>query len=326
MTRVSLVVPVYNAAADLPVLLHDLAAQGLADMEFVLVDDGSTDATPELLRAFAARDSRARVLSQANGGPSRARNAGIAAARGEVIVFADADDRLAPALGECVADAMHARSLDVLCFNGRRIDSRGADVAEPFYRQAKPAEPVSGAAWIAFTQPQGEFLQYVWLMACRAELARRAPFVEGMLHEDVPWTCDVLLAAARVGYLDRELYRYRTTPQSLMRAPGPAARQRRIDGYFAVVAHLVALAARPGLPLDTREALARHAAQEAGHVFRLARELPRAQRGATYARARDAGLPRLLWRHAQGLNEHRRALRAAALATWARRAPQPETR
>jgi glycosyltransferase involved in cell wall biosynthesis len=317
--RLSLVVPVYNAADDLAPMLADLRAQTLAEMEFVLVDDGSTDASAEMLRAFAAQEPRARIFHQPNGGPSRARNAAIAAARGEYIGFADADDRLEPSLGHAVLAALERDRLDVVCFNGRRVDSRGEPDREPFYRLPKPADAVSGEEWIARRVGEGEFLQYLWLMACRAELARATPFPEGVVHEDVIWTCDVLLAAKRVGWLDRELYAYRTTPRSLMREASDASRMRRIDGYFAVVMHLLQAAQRPGLSDEARHALRRHAAQEAGHVFRLARKLrDAALRRTAYARARDARLHALLWSSAQGVAEHRRAARAILLAALAR--------
>ena len=315
--RLSIVVPVHDAAEHLPPMLEALAAQSLREAEFVLVDDGSRDASPALLAAFAAREPRARVLTQSNAGPSAARNAGIAAARGASIAFADADDWLAPDFAATVAGALADRGLDVLCFNGRRIDSRGTLEGEPFYRRAKPVTPVTGAEWIAATVAEGEFLQYVWLLACDAALARATPFVPGIVHEDVVFACELLLRAQRVGFLDRELYQYRGTPQSLMRKPTDETRMRRIEGYFAVVARLLALADAPGVPPPTAQALRLHAAREGGNVFRLARKLAQpSARAAVYARARSVRLASLLWRHARGFAERRRAARAFVLTAW----------
>lgn len=325
MTALSIVVPVYNAEAHLPALLAGLAAQTARDVEFVLVDDGSTDASASLVDAFARSDARARVIRQSNGGPSRARNAGIAASRGEAIAFADADDWVAPELAAEIIAAFAARSIDVLCFNGRRIDSRGQLDPAPFYRKPKGDGVVSGEEWIARTVEEGEFLQYLWLLACRRELALRTPFPTDIVHEDILFTCELLLAARRVGFLDRELYRYRTTPQSLMREATDASLQRRIDGYFAVVERLLALARRDALPAPTVRALQRHAAVEAGHVFRLASRLQsRPARDAVRARAAIRCFPSLMWRHARGFAERRRAARAALQCALARRAPAPE--
>jgi glycosyltransferase involved in cell wall biosynthesis len=90
---VSVIVPAYNAAATLPGALASIAAQTFRDFEIVVVDDGSTDGTAALLE----RDyPELRYIHQANGGPARARNAGIAAARGAWLAFLDADDAWAP--------------------------------------------------------------------------------------------------------------------------------------------------------------------------------------------------------------------------------------
>lgn len=90
--RVSFIVPAYNAAETLPATLESLAAQTVADWEAVIVDDGSKDRTSAIAGAAAASDPRLRLVRQANGGASAARNRGIAEARGDYIAFLDSDD------------------------------------------------------------------------------------------------------------------------------------------------------------------------------------------------------------------------------------------
>ncbi|MFN0094906.1 MAG: glycosyltransferase family 2 protein [Dehalococcoidia bacterium] len=89
--RVSVIVPVYNGARYLGEALASVAAQTLPAYEVIVVDDGSTDESLEVARAAGAV-----CLSQANAGPSVARNAGVAASSGELIAFLDADDRWLP--------------------------------------------------------------------------------------------------------------------------------------------------------------------------------------------------------------------------------------
>lgn len=89
---VTVIVPAYNAAAYLDDALDALAAQDHPDVEVVVVDDGSQDDTAEVARRHAG----VRVVQQENAGPSAARNAGIAVARGDFITFCDADDRFRP--------------------------------------------------------------------------------------------------------------------------------------------------------------------------------------------------------------------------------------
>jgi peptidoglycan/xylan/chitin deacetylase (PgdA/CDA1 family) len=90
----SVVIPAYNAEASLDRTLGSLQRQTRSDWEAIIVDDGSRDSTLELARQWAGRDPRIQVISQDNRGASAARNAGIARARGEWMVFLDADDTL----------------------------------------------------------------------------------------------------------------------------------------------------------------------------------------------------------------------------------------
>jgi len=95
----STVIPVYNTAPWLGRCVDSVLAQGLGagEHEIVLVDDGSTDASPAICDGYAAAyPGRVRVLHQPNCGVSAARNAGVAAARGEYVHFVDSDDRLVP--------------------------------------------------------------------------------------------------------------------------------------------------------------------------------------------------------------------------------------
>lgn len=90
---VSVVIPAYNAAWCVGRAIDSVLAQSFRDFELIVVDDGSTDGTATLLAAYGAA---LRVVTQANGGMSSARNAGIRAATGRYIAFLDADDRWLP--------------------------------------------------------------------------------------------------------------------------------------------------------------------------------------------------------------------------------------
>ena len=93
---VSVIVPSYNVERFLPDAVASVRRQMWKELELIIVDDGSTDGTAELAARFAAEDPRVRVVRKPNGGLSSARNAGIAAARGELVCFLDADDMLLP--------------------------------------------------------------------------------------------------------------------------------------------------------------------------------------------------------------------------------------
>lgn len=89
---VTVVVPVYNAERFLVQRLDTLVNQTLREIEIICVDDGSTDASSDILRTYAEGDARVRVVSQENAGPAVARNRGIELARGRYVTSFDADD------------------------------------------------------------------------------------------------------------------------------------------------------------------------------------------------------------------------------------------
>ena len=93
---VSVVIPAYNAAGVLSQCVSSVLAQEGVEVEVVIVDDGSADDTLAVATGLAEADPRVRVVSKPNGGVSSARNAGLDAATGEVVVFVDADDALVP--------------------------------------------------------------------------------------------------------------------------------------------------------------------------------------------------------------------------------------
>lgn len=90
--RVSVITPVWNAAATLAATIASVQAQTVTDWEMLIVDDGSTDGSGQRAAEVAAADPRLRLLSGPHRGAAAARNAGIAAARGRFIAFLDADD------------------------------------------------------------------------------------------------------------------------------------------------------------------------------------------------------------------------------------------
>ena len=107
--RITVVLITHNGAGLIEQALHTVLDQTLASLEVVVVDDGSTDDTADRARAVGAADPRVRGVSQANGGPARARNRGIREARGEYVAFLDHDDRWSRRKLEAQADLLDRR-------------------------------------------------------------------------------------------------------------------------------------------------------------------------------------------------------------------------
>lgn len=153
---VSVVLPVFNGEAFVSRSIESVLAQSYGDLELIIVDDGSTDETPAIADAFAARDSRVRVLHQANQKLPRALNAGFRAARGEFLTWTSADNVMHPdCLARLTAELQSHPQTAMVYANLRLIDEAGA--------------PIRENGWY----PDGEHPEWVIFPECVLELNTR---------------------------------------------------------------------------------------------------------------------------------------------------------
>jgi glycosyltransferase involved in cell wall biosynthesis len=110
--KVSVIIPVYNTAPYLHRCVASVVFQTLKDIEIILIDDGSTDGSLEILEEFARKDGRIRVITQPNSGCANARNKGLAVACAPYIGFVDSDDFIAPTMYETLYNAMTEHDVD----------------------------------------------------------------------------------------------------------------------------------------------------------------------------------------------------------------------
>ncbi len=117
----SVVIPVYNVADYLPECLDSALGQTMAELEVIAVDDGSTDACPEILAEYARKDPRVRVFHQTNSGQGVARNLGVSHARGEFLTFLDSDDTVPPGAYEHMVATLRRTGSDLAVGSVRRF-------------------------------------------------------------------------------------------------------------------------------------------------------------------------------------------------------------
>lgn len=130
---VSVITPAWNAASFLGETIHSVIHQTYTDWEMIVVDDGSTDNTAEVVQALAASDSRIQYIHQSNGKQGKARNTAIAASRGKYLAFLDADDAWHPTKLELQVKAMETGLGDVVFCDGWWLKDPARPEAYPIH-------------------------------------------------------------------------------------------------------------------------------------------------------------------------------------------------
>ncbi|NEB81322.1 glycosyltransferase, partial [Streptomyces sp. SID14478] len=214
--RLSVVVPVFNVEDYLTECLDSLAAQTLTDLEVVLVDDGSTDASPGIARARAASDPRFRYVRQDNAGLSAARNTGVRHTDpgAEFLTFVDSDDVVPHDAYERMTASLARTGSDFATGNVWRLNERGRQQAWQY-------------KWLTRRRERTHITRDPELLSDRVawnKVFRRTfwdthgfAFPEGKLYEDTPVMIPAHFLAEAVDVLDEHVYYWRVREGSITR-------------------------------------------------------------------------------------------------------------
>lgn len=201
----SIIVPTYNNEKYLANCLNSLLAQTFQDFEIIVVDDGSTDQTTKLLKAYKT-NSHVRVHSQPNSGISVARNKGLKLSRGKFISFVDSDDYVTPDfLEKLISPLLQNSNIDITVCGYQEI-YQDHKISHPLNPQI-----ITGTeAAKNFLLKQQDFDILIWNKLCRKTLFEKHHILypAGQIHEDNLTTYKLFAAAKKIQYLKDELYFY----------------------------------------------------------------------------------------------------------------------
>ena len=246
--KLSIIVPIYNVAPYLRKCVDSLLVQDISDYEIILVDDGSTDDSgsiaDDLVDAFRlsplASRLEMRVIHQANGGLSAARNTGIAAAQGDYILFVDSDDYLQPNTLGTLLNQAERDNLDVLRFRYQNVKDSGEEFVphegmKTDYNDYS-SNPTDGLTFLS----ERMWVQcYVVQFLVKTEIVRQELFTPGIYFEDTDWTPRMLLRAKRVASTDLVAYNYLWREGSITLSQKDITKMRKhLDDKIAILGRL----------------------------------------------------------------------------------------
>ena len=241
--KVSVIIPVYNTQDFVREAIESITRQSLRETEIIVVDDGSTDDSPSILRGLAAADPRICIFTQPNRGQSDARNLGLDNARGEYVYFMDSDDLLRPdALATCY-EKCRAQQLDFVAFDADIFGDGDGVFSPDFYHRTAGMDDRTyrGIELMNLMMDQHRFRVPVWLSVIRRAFIEDhgLRFIPGSTHEDELFTALCYIQAERAGVIPQAFFRRRVRGSSTMTT---RFAWRNMDSYFRVTDELIRFA------------------------------------------------------------------------------------
>lgn len=215
---ISVIIPAYNAQATLVRACGSVLGQSYPNVELVVVNDGSKDATAEILEQLAAEHPNVRCIHQENGGVSKARNAGLMAAKGDFIAFLDADDELLPDCLERLYRVSQEKNCHIVAGPSIRVRPDGSRSLKGYGVEGEPL------IWQGKEALQNSLKDHpatysVWGKLYRREVLKDIRFVEGKrIHEDSFFLFEVFAREVRMAVLAEPTIYYYMTAQSASRS------------------------------------------------------------------------------------------------------------
>lgn len=223
MPRISVIIPVYNTERYIRQCLDSVVTQTESDIEIILIDDGSTDASPAICDEYASIDDRVRVIHKKNGGVSAARNAGIREAKGKFVTFVDSDDYLESDALTTAYNAIISNKADLLVWNFNYVEGNETRKNEEFpyantyYNRASVEKMLATTLCPLVKSVEAPTeaivgMGFAWNKLFKLDLIKNEDilFEESIsLYEDVLYICEYLSKVGTVTIIDKALYNYR---------------------------------------------------------------------------------------------------------------------
>lgn len=212
----SVIVPVYNAEKYLKQCIESIRCDS-DDFELILIDDGSTDSSFEICDSFSKKEAYIHTYHIKNGGAAAARNLGLSKAKGDYVVFVDADDSLSEGFFENLIPYLKKYSYDLIFFDADRVYESG--LIKPM-GQGLCSDKINGRTReevMAHLAECNKFPASPWgkIVSRKLLVEKNISFIEGKVNEDVDWFIRVLLSSENFGFFKGGKYLYCYNPDSV---------------------------------------------------------------------------------------------------------------
>ncbi len=209
--KVSVIVPIYNVEKYLEGAIESIVNQTFKDIEIILVNDGSTDNSQEIIKKYAKKDKRIIVINKDNGGLGSARNKGLEKASGDFIAFIDSDDWIQTDMIEKMYNKAMEEQLDVVICSYKSIYTNSNEIFEI------PSNIINDTIEGKNSRIFNIFSACCKLYKKEFLIKNKFQFVEEKRwYEDLPFSVKVLSTTSKIGIINEPLYNYLIRENSIM--------------------------------------------------------------------------------------------------------------
>ena len=241
---ISVIVPIYNTEKYLVECIESIREQTYSNIEIILVDDGSTDASIEICDEFSKKDSRVRVFHKENEGSAVAKNFGIQQSKGEYIILVDSDDTVSDKMIEVLYTHIKEKNADIAIGNYYIYDE--SDKNFYFYVTDKDFSVEELAIQEIMNRQAGDwqFNSSAFILPTfkliKKELFKEVQFSNGRRFDDEATMHRFYLLASKIIFINDNLYRYRQRSGSIMRSKFDLSWARDlVEVFFKKISDLV---------------------------------------------------------------------------------------
>ncbi len=253
--KYSIIVPVYNVSKYISKCLASIKQQSYDNFEVIIVNDGTTDNSMEMITPFVKKDKRFKVYNKENGGLSDARNFGVQYACGDIILFVDGDDYIdQDLLLKLDEEFQKSRDIDVVRLQLRLVNDEGTVLEQPQYYVFSNLDAISAYPILI----KNVYVDVAWGYAYRKDffINNKFAYAKGKINEDFGLTHLILLKANHLSSISYIGYNYVQREGSIMNSKNRGQNLRKVyDTLYHIDNYIQILKNDTSIPLSNKKIL-----------------------------------------------------------------------
>ncbi|MDR2580208.1 MAG: glycosyltransferase [Fibromonadaceae bacterium] len=242
MDKISIIIPVFNVEPYIRKCLDSVVNQTYANLEILLINDGSTDGSEKICDEYAEKDRRIKVFHKENGGVSSAKNVGLKNFTGDYLGFVDSDDWIEPDMYEALYKSLTDNNVHLSAANFTRDAANVSVIETEAGREKIPSKILTQKEMLLYVfriKHYAGFYCGLWNKLFKADVIRNSKLIFDenlIISEDIKFIADLIMIDKLTGiFVNKPLYHYQQRQGSLIRSGKIINELNRLNSYKTII-------------------------------------------------------------------------------------------